>query len=121
MFTVTVKNSIMIAHSLPDPFFGPAQNMHGATFEVEAEFKSATLTDKNVVIDIGEASNILADVLGKFNYQNLDELPQFKGILTTTEFMAQHIHSLINAQISDDIGLKITLHESSTASASYEG
>ena len=120
MYSVVVKNSIMIAHSLPDPFFGPAQNMHGATFAVEAHFIRKSLTDKNVVIDIGEASQILSDVLGKFNYKNLDELPEFEGTLTTTEFMAQHIHSLIKNQIGEEIGLKVVLHETPSASASYE-
>lgn len=111
----------MIAHSLPDSFFGPAQHMHGATYEVEAHFFSPTLTDKNVVIDIGEASEILARVLAKFNYQNLDVLPEFEGVLTTTEFMAHHIHSLVKQELKTEIKLRIVLHESSTAAASYEG
>ena len=120
MYTVVVKNSIMIAHSLPDPFFGPAQNMHGATFAVEAHFTRTSLTDKNVVIDIGEASQLMTDILGKYNYKNLDELPEFDGLLTTTEFMAQHIHSLIKEKVGSEIGLKVVLHETPSASASYE-
>lgn len=120
MFTVTIKDHIMIAHSLPDPYFGPAQHMHGATFAVDAVFKSKTLTDKNVVLDIGEASSILKEVLSKLAYKNLDEIPEFKGILTTTEFMAKHIHDQVKNQVEPHISLKVTLHENPDASASFE-
>ena len=121
MFTVTIKDHIMIAHSLPDPFFGPAQHMHGATFAVDAVFKSKSLTDKNVVLDIGEAADILKDILSKLAYKNLDEIPEFKGILTTTEFMAKYIHDEILKKVEPQISLKVTLHENPDASASYEG
>ena len=120
MFTVKVKDHIMIAHSLPDAFFGPAQHMHGATYVVEAIFKSKTLNEKNVVLDIGEATKILKNVLSELAYKNLDELPQFKGILTTTEYLAQYIHAKIKAEIPSDIKLKVELNESHVASASYE-
>ena len=120
MYTVSVKNHIMIAHSLPDPFFGPAQNMHGATYHAEAIFSRQQLTDKNVVIDIGAAAEMLADVLKPLAYQNLDELSVFEGQLTTTEFLAKYIHDQINAQLPDDIGLKVILYESDQAFASYE-
>ncbi len=110
----------MIAHSLPDPFFGPAANMHGATYVVDAVFMSDTLNDKNVVIDIGEAARILKDVLAPLGYQNLDDLPQFTGKLTTTEFLAAYIHGEIKSKIDKDLKLRITLHESHVASASYE-
>lgn len=120
MFTVKVTDHIMIAHSLPDPFFGPAQNMHGATYVTEVTFMSITLNSKNVVIDIGEASEITKSVLAELAYKNLDKLPQFKGILTTTEFLAQYIHGKIKDQIHDDIRVKVELLESHVASASYE-
>ena len=120
MFTVTVKDHIMIAHSLPDPFFGPAQNKHGATYVIEATFTSKELNHANVVIDIGAATDITKEVLGKLNYQDLDEMPQFKGILTTTEYLAFYIHGQIKAQIEPHLKLKIELLESHVASASYE-
>ncbi len=121
MFTVTVKDHIMIAHSLPDPFFGPAQHMHGATFSVEAVFSSKELSDKNVVLDIGEASSILKEVLAKLAYKNLDEIPELKDQLTTTEFMAKYIHDKIKKKVEDHLSLRIILHENPLASASYEG
>lgn len=120
MFSVTVKEHIMIAHSLPDPFFGPAQNMHGATYVAEVTFKSKTLNKQNVVIDIGEATEITKGVLGELTYKNLDELPQFKGILTTTEFLAQYIHGKIKSGINQDMVIRVELLESHVASAGYE-
>ena len=120
MFTVTVKDHVMIAHSLPDPYFGPAANMHGATYIVEATFKSNRLNDKNVVIDIGEASELVKTVLSELAYKNLDELPQFKGILTTTEYLAKHIHDNIRKSLKEPLGLRIELLESHVASAAYE-
>src|SRR5262245_57944491 len=97
MFSVEVRNRIMIAHSLPDPFFGPAQNMHGATFVVDVAFFREELTEKNVVVDIGAALDILGQTLKPLAYQNLDALPQFKGKLTTTEFLCKHIFDDIAA------------------------
>ena len=122
MFSVTVRDHIMIAHSLPDPFFGPAAGLHGATYVVDAEFKSAKLNNKNVVIDIGFAHEVLKNVLGPLNYQNLDTEDQFAGHLTTTEFLAQHIHQQISTRIAGSFAgsLKITLGESHVAWASYE-
>lgn len=122
MFSVRVRDSIMIAHSLPDTFFGPAANMHGATYVVDAEFKSSVLDRHNVVIDIGMAHQVLKQVLSELNYKNLDELPQFKGHLTTTEYIAQHIHNQISGAMTGkfDGTLKITLGESHVAWASYE-
>ena len=120
MFTVTVKDHIMIAHSLPDPYFGPAANMHGATYVVEATFKSNRLNDKNVVIDIGEASELTKSVLSELAYKNLDELPQFKGMLTTTEYLAKYIHDEIRKSLKEPLGLRIELLESHVASAAYE-
>ena len=121
MFTVTVRDHMMIAHSLPDPGFGPAQNMHGATYVVDAEFSSENLNKMNVVIDIGEATELLHNVLSTLNYKNLDEIPDFENVLTTTEFLAQFIHGKMSEKLADNISLKITLHESHIASASYKG
>ena len=122
MYTVIVRDHIMIAHSLPDPFFGPASQMHGATYVVDAEFKSAELNKHHVVIDIGVAQKILTAVLGKLNYKNLDNESQFEGKLTTTEFLANYIHSRISDEIRSSFkgSLKITLGESHVAWASYE-
>ena len=119
MFTVTVKDHMMIAHSLPDPFFGDAQAMHGATYAVEAEFGSETLTAQNVVVDIGAACTALAKIMKTLTLKNLDDLPQFSGQLTTTEFLAHHIHSELRKKIADVNYIKVTLHESPTAMASY--
>ncbi|HAA13459.1 MAG TPA: hypothetical protein DCE41_17920 [Cytophagales bacterium] len=121
MYTVTIKDHIMIAHSLPDPFFGPAQNMHGATFHVEVEFQRAELTEHAVVLDMGEAHTFLKEAISPLAYQNLDELPKFKGQLTTTEFLARHIHDEIRQKVDDSIRLKVTLEESHVAKASYQG
>ena len=91
MYAVEVRDRIMIAHSLPDPFFGPAQNMHGATFVVDVAFFRETLTRQNVVVDIGAALDVLNKTLKPLAYQNLDALPQFKGTLTTTEFLCRYV------------------------------
>jgi 6-pyruvoyl-tetrahydropterin synthase len=130
MFAVEVRDRIMIAHSLPDPFFGPAQHMHGATFVVDVAFFRETLTAQNVVIDIGAALRALAEVLAPLNYQNLDALSTFKGQLTTTEFLAHHVFTEIVARIRmGDLGedgrglarIRVTLHETDLARASFEG
>jgi 6-pyruvoyl-tetrahydropterin synthase len=130
MFSVEVRDRIMIGHSLPDPFFGPAQNMHGATFVVDVAFFRETMTRHNVVVDIGAALDVLAETLKSLKYQNLDEVPAFKGILTTTEFLAKHIFDEIakaakaGALGEDGKGLsriRVTLHETDLARAAYEG
>ena len=121
MYSIIIKDHIMVAHSLPDPFFGPAQNMHGATYNIDAEFFSKELNEQNVVMDIGEAMSIVNDVLHPLNYQNLDEKVDFKGKLTTTEFLAKHIHDELKKKVASHISLKIVLHESHVASASYSG
>ena len=91
MFAVEVRDRIMIGHSLPDPFFGPAQGMHGATFVVDVAFFREKLTKQNVVVDIGAALDVLNKTLKPLAYKNLDELPMFKGKLTTTEFLCKHV------------------------------
>ncbi|NRB61316.1 MAG: 6-carboxytetrahydropterin synthase [Winogradskyella sp.] len=123
MYTVKVRNSIMIAHSLPNPFFGPAQHMHGATYVVDVTFKSKNLDEHNVVIDIGKAKSVTAEVLKTLNYKNLDELPEFKGKLTTTEFVAKHIHDRVKDQVNAFFNGKISvcLGETHDAWASYSG
>jgi 6-pyruvoyl-tetrahydropterin synthase len=129
MFSVEVRDRIMIGHSLPDPFFGPAQAMHGATFVVDVAFFRAELTRQNVVVDIGAALDTLAAVLKPLKYQNLDALPQFAGVLTTTEFLCRHVFDAM-AQAARDGALgedgkglakiRVTLHETDLARASFE-
>lgn len=130
MFSVEVRDRIMIAHSLPDPFFGPAQKMHGATFVVDVAFYREQMTRQNVVVDIGAALQVLSDTLKPLAYQNLDELPQFEGKLTTTEFLAKYIFDEIaqaarNGVLGEDgtglAKIRVTLHETDLARASYEG
>jgi len=113
----------MIAHSLPDPFFGPAQNMHGATYVVDVKFMSKTLDSHNVVIDIGYAHTAAQNVLKELGYKNLDELPQFKGHLTTTEFIAKYIHDRMKEETKTVFSgrIKVTLGETHDAWASYTG
>ena len=113
----------MIAHSLPHPFFGPAQNMHGATYVVDIEFANETLDEHNVVIDIGKAHKIAKQVLKPLSYQNLDALDIFKGHLTTTEFMAKYIHDEVKQKVADFFSgnIKVTLGETHDAWASYSG
>jgi 6-pyruvoyl-tetrahydropterin synthase len=130
MFAVEVRDRIMIGHSLPDPFFGPAQGMHGASFIVDVAFFREKLTEKNVVVDIGAALDALKATLKPLAYQNLDALPEFGGKLTTTEFMCKHIFDALAAAAKsgalgeDGKGLakiKVTLHEHDVARAWYEG
>ena len=122
MFSVAVKDHFMIAHSFQGEIFGPAQKLHGATYMVTAEFKVPQLDKDGLVIDIGQAIAILKEVLEPLNYQNLDTLEQFKGINTTTEYMAYYIHQQISKQVSSFFqgSLKVTLEESHIAWGSYE-
>jgi 6-pyruvoyl-tetrahydropterin synthase len=117
----------MIAHSLSGETFGDAQRLHGATFVVDATFRSETLDANNIVVDIGKASSLLHEVVGKLTYRNLDDEPVFKGINTTTEVLAKHIgDALADAAISGGLGdhklsgLCVTLRESHVAWASFE-
>ena len=130
MYAVEVRDRIMIAHSLPDPFFGPAQKMHGATFVVDVAFFRETLTKQNVVVDIGAALDVLNKTLKPLAYQNLDELPQFKGKLTTTEFLCRHVFDAMakaakDGALGDDgkglAKIRVTLHETDLARAWFEG
>ncbi|SEK39732.1 6-pyruvoyl-tetrahydropterin synthase [Roseovarius nanhaiticus] len=129
MFAVEVRDHIMIGHSLPSPVFGPAQGMHGATFTVDAAFYTEEIDDHGLVVDIGLATEALTDVLGPLRYKNLDEVPEFKGKFTTTEFLCKHIFDAMAGTVRKgglkDEGrvkkLRILLHESHVARAWYEG
>ncbi len=121
MYSVKIRRSVMIAHSLKHPFFGPAQNLHGATYVVDVRFLRNELDEHNVVIDIGVAHSVTAEVLKVLNYQNLDEV--FPDQLTTTEFVAKYIHDEVKLRLGDgfDGKLKVTLGETHDAWASYSG
>ncbi|MDB5594806.1 MAG: 6-pyruvoyl tetrahydropterin synthase [Hyphomicrobiales bacterium] len=130
MYALEVREHIMIAHSFKGEFFGPAQNMHGATFVVDVAFFREELTSNEVVVDIGRASEALKAVLSPLNYQNLDALPQFAGRQTTTEFLSKHIFdAMSDAARKGDLGpggegiakIRVTLHESHVARAWFEG
>jgi 6-pyruvoyl-tetrahydropterin synthase len=130
MYSLTVSDHFMVAHSLKGAVFGPAQGLHGATFAVEATFFRPVLDPDNIVIDIGRAQTVLHEILAEMNYQNLDNLPQFVEQVTTTEFLAHHVFERLAdaardgrlGQHADGIsGLRVTLVESPTARASYEG
>ncbi len=128
MFAVEVRDHVMIAHSLPSPVFGPAQGVHGATFVVDAAFYTEDLDENGLVVDIGLATQALADVLAPLRYANLDEVSQFKGKITTTEFLCHHIWlQLKEATTSTDLGnggrvkrIRVQLHESHVARGWYE-
>jgi 6-pyruvoyl-tetrahydropterin synthase len=130
MYSLTVCDHIMIAHSFSGAEFGPAQRLHGATFAVEAEFRAAKLDRLNLLIDIGLAREELRRILAEVDYRNLDEVPDFAGQNTTTEFMAHHIFSrLAEACRAGTLGeggravngIKVLLRESPLAWAAYEG
>ena len=130
MYTVSVRDHFMIAHSFSGDAFGPAQRMHGATYVVDLECRRPDLDADGMVVDIGRATGALRAVLGGLNYRNLDEEPDFKGRNTTTEFLARVIFDRIVAAIRrGDLGpgahriesLRVTLHESHVAAASFEG
>jgi 6-pyruvoyltetrahydropterin/6-carboxytetrahydropterin synthase len=113
----------MIAHSLNNAVFGPAQNLHGATYIVDVTFYSKNIEPYNMVIDIALAQNLLKETLEPFRYKNLNEEEGFKGKLTTTEFMARHIHDTLKDKVAGHFKgkIKVTLGESHIAWASYEG
>ena len=129
MFSVTVRDHIMIAHSLSGEAFGPAQRLHGATYVVDATFRRAALDADGIVIDIGRASELLHEVLGELTYRNLDDEPALAGMNTTTEVLARVIADrLAERALTGAVGepareldtLVVTLHESHIAWASYE-
>ncbi|MFN8122831.1 MAG: 6-carboxytetrahydropterin synthase [Thermoleophilia bacterium] len=129
MFSVTVRDHIMIAHSLRGEVFGPAQRLHGATFLVDATFRRAELDADGIVVDIGLASQELAAVTGALSYRNLDDEPAFAGVNTTTEVLARTIADRLAERVHAGAlgdgareldGIAVTLHESHVAWASYE-
>ena len=121
MFHLTVRDHVMIAHSLPHPSFGPAQNLHGATYVVELTLWRDTLTAESIVIDIGEAADVLKQSLRDLNYRNLDEHPDLVGTLTTTEAVAELITERIASSLQGRglSKLDVTLREHPDAWAGY--
>ena len=129
MFSVTVRGHMMVAHSFRGEVFGPAQALHGATFVVDATFRRETLDSDNIVVDIGRATEELGAILAPLNYRNLDEVPEFAGVNTTTEFLAQVVADrLVDRIHAGALGegarglssVSVTLQESHVAWAGYE-
>jgi 6-pyruvoyltetrahydropterin/6-carboxytetrahydropterin synthase len=130
MYSVSVRDHFMIAHSFTGAVFGPAQRLHGATYVVDVEFRRAELDPDGIVVDIGRALETVRSVLGSLNFQNLDDVPEFSGRNTTTEFLARVIFDRVSRAIhAGDLGeqargietLRVALHESHVAWAAYEG
>jgi 6-pyruvoyl-tetrahydropterin synthase len=126
-FSVTVRDHIMIAHSLSGEVFGPAQRLHGATYLVDATFRAAELDADGIVIDIGLALRALGSITGSLSYRNLDDEPDLAGVNTTTERLCQLIGDRLAAEaraggfgLARLTGITVTLHESHIAWASYE-
>lgn len=130
MYSLTVRDHFMIAHSLEGEVFGPAQDLHGATFVVDASFRRPELDADGLVVDIGRASEALGRALDDLNYRNLDEAPEFAAANTTAEYLARVIFDRLTAAIDEGrlgegarelASLRVTLRESHVAWASYEG
>jgi 6-pyruvoyltetrahydropterin/6-carboxytetrahydropterin synthase len=121
VFHLTVRDHVMIAHSLPHPSFGPAQNLHGATYVVELTLWRETLSPESIVIDIGEAADVLSNALSDLHYRNLDEHPELAGTLTTTEAVAQLVVERVAGSLEnrDLARLDVTLREHPDAWAGY--
>ncbi|KAA2212793.1 6-pyruvoyl trahydropterin synthase family protein [Teichococcus oryzae] len=129
MFSLTVADHIMVAHSFRGEAFGPAQRVHGATFVVEAEFRAPKLDDANLLVDIAAARVELRRILDEIDYRNLDEEPRFAGQNTSTEFLCHHIHGALAAAVREGrLGesgrsvrsIKVLMRESPLAWAAYE-
>ncbi|NEB19264.1 MULTISPECIES: 6-pyruvoyl trahydropterin synthase family protein [Streptomyces] len=129
MFSITVRDHIMVAHSFRGDVFGPAQRLHGATFLVDASFRREQLDEDNIVVDIGLATRELGAVVAELNYRNLDNEPDFAGVNTSTEFLAKVVADRLAERVHKGAlgegarglaGLTVTLHESHVAWASYE-
>jgi 6-pyruvoyl-tetrahydropterin synthase len=129
MFSVTVRDHMMIAHSFRGEVFGPAQRLHGATYVVDATFRRDTLDADSIVVDIGRATEALHAILAELNYRNLDDEPDFAGTNTTTELLAQVVADRLADRVHDgSLGegargiatIAVTLRESHVAWASYE-
>lgn len=130
MYSVCVREHMMIAHSFKGEVFGPAQRLHGATYVVDVEFRRRELDADSIVVDIGRAGEELKSIVTDLNYRNLDEVPEFRGLNTTTEFLAKAIFDRLVAGVqAGRLGagaraiesLRVTLHESHVAWAAYEG
>lgn len=130
MYAVEVRDHVMIAHSFRGDLFGPAQELHGATFVVDVAFFRQELGQEGVVVDIGRATDALKRTLAPLNYTNLDDHAEFAGRNTTTEYLAGHIHARLSAALrAGEIGpggeaverIRVTLHESHVARAWFEG
>ena len=130
MFAVEVRDHVMLAHSIPGEVFGPAQNMHGATYVLDVTFMRETLSSDAIVVDIGRAHDVLGAALAPLRYANLDAMEEFKGIKTTTEFLCKYVFDRVAAAAgrgelgpgSDGLQkIRVTLNESHVASAWYEG
>ena len=129
MFSVTVRDHMMVAHSLRGEVFGPAQRLHGATFVVDATFRKEALDDDGIVVDIGRATEALQAIVGALSYRNLDDDPDLAGLNTTTEVLARLVADRLAARVHegalgegarDLAAIAVTLHESHVAWASYE-
>ena len=129
MYSVTVRDHMMVAHSLRGEVFGPAQRLHGATYVVDATFRAPALDADGIVVDLGRAAEALAAVVGALGYRNLDDEPTLAGVNTTTERLAEVVADRLAERVrSGDLGpgaagvtaIAVTLHESHVASASYE-
>ncbi|MFG2312256.1 6-pyruvoyl tetrahydropterin synthase family protein [Streptomyces sp. NPDC048566] len=129
MFSITVRDHLMVAHSFRGEVFGPAQRLHGATFLVDATFRRPELDEDNIVVDIGLATQELGAVVSELNYRNLDSEPDFKDTNTSTEFLAKVVADRLAARVHAGglgegarglTGITVTLHESHIAWASYE-
>jgi 6-pyruvoyl-tetrahydropterin synthase len=129
VFSVTIRDHFMIAHSMRGEVFGPAQRLHGATYVVDATFRRATLDADGIVVDIGRAAEVLRSVVGELGYRNLDDEAEFAGMNTTTEALARVIADRLADRaragaLGDGAreldGLVVTLHESHVAWASFE-
>jgi 6-pyruvoyl-tetrahydropterin synthase len=129
LFSITVRDHLMVAHSFRGEVFGPAQRLHGATFIVDATFRRAELDADNIVVDIGLATQELSALVSELNYRNLDDEPDFAGINTSTEFLAKVIADRLADRVRAGAlgegarglaGITVTLHESHVAWASYE-
>jgi len=130
MYTVCVRDHMMIAHSFSGDVFGPAQRLHGATYVVDVEFRRPDLDENGIVVDIGLAGTVLHDTLAAMNYRNLDAQAEFAGRNTTTEFLARTVFERLQLAIRDGrlgasatavTALRVTLHESHVAWAAFEG
>lgn len=129
MFAVEVRDHVMIAHSFRGEVFGPAQALHGATFVIDAAFMADLLDSNGIVVDIGRAHDVLKAILKPLNYRNLDDMPEFKGVNTTTEFLTKHIFDkLAEEAAKGGLGrhgkelkaIRVTISESHVARAWYE-